>query len=58
MLQSLSKMWSHLIFSTKERYPFLSDKTIRPELQAYMAATLRRRKSGESQDSFRRWLKV
>ena len=42
MSQSLSKMWSHLIFSTKERYPFLSDKAIRPELHAYMAATLRK----------------
>src|SRR6266536_6152273 len=42
MSQSLSKMWSHLIFSTKERYPFVSDKTIRAELHAYMAATLRK----------------
>ena len=57
MSQSLSKMWSHLIFSTKERYPFLADKAICPELHAYLAATLRKRKSsGESQDSFRRWL--
>jgi putative transposase len=42
MSQSLSKMWTHLIFSTKERYPFLSDKGIRAELHAYMAATLRK----------------
>lgn len=41
MSQSLSKMWSHLIFSTKERFPFLADKNIREQLHAYMAAILR-----------------
>ena len=41
MSQSLSRMWSHLIFSTKERYPFLSDKDIREQLHAYLAAILR-----------------
>jgi putative transposase len=41
MSQSLSKMWSHLIFSTKERYPFLADKETREQLHAYMAAILR-----------------
>lgn len=37
MSQSLSKMWTHLIFSTKDRYPFLSDKNIRQETHKYMA---------------------
>lgn len=37
MSQSLSKMYAHLIFSTKDRYPFLSDKSVRGELHAYMA---------------------
>jgi hypothetical protein len=29
MSQSLSKIWTHLVFSTKERYPFLSDEPVR-----------------------------
>ncbi len=41
MSQSLSKIWTHLIFSTKDRYPFLSEKTVREQLHAYMASTLR-----------------
>ena len=41
MAQSLSKMWTHLIFSTKDRYPFLPGKDVREQLQAYMASILR-----------------
>ena len=41
MSQSLSKMWSHLIFSTKDRYPFLSDNSVREQLHAYLATILR-----------------
>ena len=41
MSQSLARMWSHLIFSTRERHPFLADKEIREQLHAYMAAILR-----------------
>jgi REP-associated tyrosine transposase len=41
MSQSLSKLWSHLIFSTKDRYPFLSDSNVRDQLHAYMATILR-----------------
>jgi REP element-mobilizing transposase RayT len=41
MSQSLSKIWTHLIFSTKERYPFLSDATIRRDMHAYLAAILK-----------------
>lgn len=42
MAQSLSKLWSHLIFSTKDRYPFLGDLGIRGELHAYVAGILRK----------------
>ena len=42
MSQSLSKMWTHLIFSTKDRYPFLTDKDIREEMHAYLSSILRK----------------
>lgn len=41
MSQSLSKMWSHVIFSTKDRYPFLSKLEIREQLHSYVAGILR-----------------
>ena len=41
MSQSLSKIWTHLIFSTKDRYPFLTDATIRCDLHAYLASILK-----------------
>jgi REP element-mobilizing transposase RayT len=41
MAQSLSRLWTHLIFSTKHRFPFLSDKTIRKDIHAYLATMLR-----------------
>jgi putative transposase len=41
MAQSLARLWTHLIFSTKNRFPFLSDKTIRTDLYAYLAKMLR-----------------
>jgi len=41
MPQSLSKIWTHLIFSTKERYPFLSDETIRHDMHSYLAKILK-----------------
>jgi REP element-mobilizing transposase RayT len=34
-------MWIHLIFSTKERYPFLSNKEVRVQLHIYMSSILR-----------------
>ncbi|GAA5481700.1 IS200/IS605 family transposase [Haloferula sargassicola] len=40
MAQSLSQILLHVIFSTKERRPFLSS-TIRPQVHAYLAATAR-----------------
>ena len=40
MAQSLSKIYVHLIFSTKDREPTLPDE-IRPDLHAYMGGTLK-----------------
>jgi len=36
MSQSLANLYIHLIFSTKDRHPFLTAE-VRPELHAYMA---------------------
>lgn len=41
MAQSLARLWTHLIFSTKERYPFLSDAGVRSEMHGYLATVLR-----------------
>src|SRR6476660_9858740 len=41
MAQSLSRLWTHLIFSTKNRFPFLSDRVLRAEMHAYLAEMLR-----------------
>ena len=40
MPQSLSQLYAHLIFSTKDRYPFLKDD-IRDRVHAYLATVLR-----------------
>ena len=32
MAQSLARLWTHLIFSTKDRFPFLSDKPMRADM--------------------------
>jgi len=42
MAQSLSRLWTHLIFSTKNRFPFLTDKVLRREMHAYLAEMLRK----------------
>ena len=39
MPQSLANIYIHLIFSTKERFPFLT-RQVRPDLHAYMATVL------------------
>jgi putative transposase len=39
MPQSLANIYIHLIFSTKERFPFLL-KEVRPDIHAYMATVL------------------
>ena len=36
MPQSLSAVYIHLVFSTKERRPFLRDKTVRASLHSYL----------------------
>ena len=36
MPQSLSKIYLHTVFSTKNREPFISDASLRNELHAYM----------------------
>jgi REP-associated tyrosine transposase len=41
MAQSLSRIWIHLIFSTKERFPFLCDANVRRDMHAYLATVLR-----------------
>jgi REP-associated tyrosine transposase len=41
MPQSLSKIWTHLIFSTKDRHSFLHDEMIRHEMHAYLASILK-----------------
>jgi REP-associated tyrosine transposase len=40
MPQSLTKLYSHLIFSTKNRQPLL-DEAIRPRVHGYLATTIR-----------------
>jgi len=37
MPQSLSQIWLHIIFSTKNRQPLLPDKMVRERLYAYLA---------------------
>lgn len=41
MAQSLARLWTHLIFSTKNRFSFLSDQSIRADMHGYLAAVLR-----------------
>ena len=41
MAQSLARLWTHLIFSTKNRFPFFTDKILRAETHAYLAQSLR-----------------
>ena len=41
MAQSLARLWTHLIFSTKNRFPFLTDRVLRAEMHAYLAEMLR-----------------
>jgi putative transposase len=41
MAQSLARLWTHLIFSTKDRFPFLTDTVLRHEMHAYLAEMFR-----------------
>jgi REP element-mobilizing transposase RayT len=40
MAQSLAKILLHIVFSTKDRRPFLRDKNIRDELHHYLGGVL------------------
>ena len=40
MPQSLAKTYVHVIFSTKNRFPFLSSPDLRKEMHAYLGGTL------------------
>ncbi len=41
MPQSLAKVYLHLVFSTKDRAPFLSNRGLRQETHAYLAGACR-----------------
>jgi REP element-mobilizing transposase RayT len=41
MSQSLSRIWIHLIFSTKDRFPFLTDARVCRDVHAYLGTVLR-----------------
>ena len=36
MSQSLAKIYTHIIYSTKHRYPFLAKESLRAEMHAYL----------------------
>jgi len=40
MPQSLAQVYLHIVFSTKDRYPWLKSKTLQRDVHAYLAATL------------------
>jgi len=42
MPQSLSAVYIHLIFSTKERYPYLKDEQLQRDLHAYLGEISKR----------------
>jgi putative transposase len=42
MPQSLSAVYIHLIFSTKERYPYLRDENLQNDLHAYLGEVSKR----------------
>jgi len=41
MSQSLSSLWIHLIFSTKDRFPFLKEPDLKNDMHRYLASVLR-----------------
>lgn len=42
MPQSLAQIYLHIVFSTKDRRPFLTDSTIRNDLHSYLGGTCNR----------------
>ena len=45
MPQSLAETYFHIVFSTKDRVPFLRDRALRDELHTYLGGTCRKLKS-------------
>ena len=45
MPQSLAETYFHIVFSTKDRVPFLRDRALRDELHAYLGGACRNLKS-------------
>ncbi len=43
MPQSLVRIYTHIVYSTKHREPWLRDKTLRKECHAYLAGTCKNR---------------
>ena len=41
MSQSLTRLYAHITFSTKDRYPYLAQKSIREEMHAYIGGVLK-----------------
>jgi putative transposase len=41
MSQSLSRIYLHLVFSTKDRYPYFGNKELRDELHSYLGGVLK-----------------
>ena len=41
MSQSLTKLYAHIIFSTKDRFPFLTEESLRTEVHAYIGGILK-----------------
>jgi REP element-mobilizing transposase RayT len=41
MSQSLSRLWTHLIFSTKDRFPFLKEPDLKNDMHRNLASLLR-----------------
>ena len=44
MPQSLAQIYLHLVYSTKDRYPWLKSKQLQADVHAYLSATLNGRK--------------
>jgi putative transposase len=42
MSHSLTKLYAHITFSTKDRYPYLVGKSIREEMHAYIGGVLKK----------------
>src|SRR5690348_18023296 len=45
MAQSLSQIYLHIVFSTKNRAPYLQDRVLRDRIHAYLSGTCRNLRS-------------